>query len=84
MPFKKLRNDIDEQILTTKEKQREISARLQQNIEEFHKEWEKYSKARKQFGRDYHASKRRVDATRKDIDKWTAPQIRNQARQKTT
>lgn len=47
MPFKKLRNDIDEQILTTKEKQCEISARLQQNIEEFHKEWEKYSKARK-------------------------------------
>lgn len=47
MPFKKLRNDIDEQILTTKEKQREISARLQQNIEEFHKEWEKYNKARK-------------------------------------
>nr|DAJ01960.1 MAG TPA: hypothetical protein [Caudoviricetes sp.] len=47
MPFKKLRTNVDEQILTAKERQREISARLQQNIEEFHKEWDKWNKPRK-------------------------------------
>lgn len=54
---------------------------LFQEIRELAQKMKQYQQ---QFCRDYDASHHRVDATRKDIDKWTAPQIRNQARQKTT
>lgn len=34
----------------------------------------KMKQYRQQFEQDYDASRRRVDATRKDIDRWVLPQ----------
>ncbi len=52
-------------------------------FQEIHKQVQKMKQCRQQFDRDYNESRRRVDATRKDIDKWTKARIKGPTRPKT-
>lgn len=48
------------------------------------REWaQKMKQYQQQFYRDYDASHHRVDATRKDIDKWTTPRAKVPTKPKT-
>ncbi len=48
------------------------------------REWaQKMKQYQQQFCRDYDASHHRVDATRKDIDKWTTPRAKVPTKPKT-
>lgn len=52
-------------------------------FQEIHKQVQKMKQCRQQFDRDYNESRRRVDATRKDIDKWTTPRAKVPTKPKT-
>ena len=52
-------------------------------FQEIREQVQKMKQCRQQFGKDYNASRRRVDATRKDIDKWITPRIKGPTRPKT-
>lgn len=49
-------------------------------FQEIREQVQKMKQCRQQFGKDYGTSRRRVDATRKDIDKWTTPRIKGPTR----
>lgn len=42
-------------------------------FQEVREQVQKMKQCRQQFGKDYDQSRRRVDATRKDIERWTTP-----------
>lgn len=52
-------------------------------FQEIRERAQKMKQCRQQFGKDYGASRHRVDATRKDIDKWTTPRTKGPTRPRT-